>query len=75
MAYELPQLPGRYDALEPYIDEETMHIHHEKHHNTYLSNLNAALEMHTPKPRPRQRGRASRQHRFGAGGLLTSGQK
>jgi Fe-Mn family superoxide dismutase len=46
MAYELPNLPYDYDALEPVIDEETMHLHHEKHHNTYVINLNAALEKH-----------------------------
>jgi Fe-Mn family superoxide dismutase len=46
MAYELPQLPYGYDALEPHIDEQTMHLHHEKHHNTYVTNLNAALEQH-----------------------------
>jgi Fe-Mn family superoxide dismutase len=46
MAYELPNLPYDYDALEPVIDEETMHQHHEKHHNTYVINLNAALEKH-----------------------------
>ena len=46
MAYELPQLPYAYDALEPTIDEQTMHLHHEKHHNTYVTNLNAALEQH-----------------------------
>jgi superoxide dismutase, Fe-Mn family len=46
MAYELPQLPYGYDALEPAIDEQTMHLHHEKHHNTYVTNLNAALEKH-----------------------------
>ncbi len=46
MAYELPQLPYGYDALEPTIDEQTMHLHHEKHHNTYVTNLNAALENH-----------------------------
>jgi Fe-Mn family superoxide dismutase len=46
MAYELPQLPYGYDALEPTIDQQTMHLHHEKHHNTYLTNLNAALEKH-----------------------------
>ena len=46
MAYELPQLPYGYDALEPHIDEQTMHLHHEKHHNTYVTNLNSALEKH-----------------------------
>lgn len=46
MAYELPDLPYGYDALEPSIDEETMHLHHEKHHNTYVTNLNNALEQH-----------------------------
>ena len=46
MAYALPQLPYEYNALEPSIDEETMHLHHEKHHNTYVTNLNAALENH-----------------------------
>ncbi|WP_163101934.1 superoxide dismutase [Peribacillus alkalitolerans] len=44
MAYELPQLPYAYDALEPHFDKETMNIHHTKHHNTYVTNLNAALE-------------------------------
>ncbi|MCJ7843419.1 superoxide dismutase SodA [Lederbergia sp. NSJ-179] len=46
MAYELPQLPYGYDALEPHIDKETMNIHHTKHHNTYVTNLNKALEGH-----------------------------
>ena len=46
MAYELPQLPYGYDDLEPTIDEQTMHLHHEKHHNTYVTNLNGALERH-----------------------------
>ncbi|MCM3360874.1 superoxide dismutase [Niallia sp. JL1B1071] len=44
MAYSLPQLPYAYDALEPHIDKETMNIHHTKHHNTYVTNLNNALE-------------------------------
>jgi Fe-Mn family superoxide dismutase len=44
MPYELPNLPYDYDALEPTIDEETMHLHHDKHHATYVANLNAALE-------------------------------
>jgi superoxide dismutase, Fe-Mn family len=46
MAYELPDLPYGYDALEPYIDQETMRLHHGKHHGTYVANLNAALEKY-----------------------------
>ena len=44
MAHELPPLPYDYNALEPHIDEQTMRIHHDKHHATYVTNLNAALE-------------------------------
>ncbi|MEH7501848.1 superoxide dismutase [Neobacillus drentensis] len=43
MAFELPQLPYAEDALEPHIDKETMNIHHTRHHNTYVTNLNNAL--------------------------------
>ncbi len=46
MAYELPQLPYAANALEPHIDEQTMNIHHGKHHATYIAKLNAALEGH-----------------------------
>lgn len=46
MAFQLPALPYAYNALEPYIDELTMQIHHDKHHATYVNNLNAALEGH-----------------------------
>lgn len=46
MAFELPKLPYEYDALEPHIDKETMNIHHTKHHNTYVTNLNNALQGH-----------------------------
>lgn len=44
LAYTLPPLPYAYDALEPHIDALTMEIHHSKHHQTYVNNLNAALE-------------------------------
>ena len=44
MAHTLPELPYAYDALEPHIDAMTMEIHHSRHHNTYVTNLNAALE-------------------------------
>ena len=43
MAFELPALPYGYDALEPYIDEETMRLHHDKHHAAYTNNLNKAV--------------------------------
>ncbi len=44
MAFELPPLPYDYSALEPYIDTQTMHLHHDGHHAAYVKNLNAALE-------------------------------
>jgi superoxide dismutase, Fe-Mn family len=44
MAFTLPELPYDYAALEPYIDEQTMHLHHDKHHATYVTNVNAALD-------------------------------
>jgi len=46
MAHELAPLPYDYAALEPHIDEQTMRIHHGKHHQAYVTNLNAALEKH-----------------------------
>lgn len=46
MAFELPQLPYPSNALEPHIDQQTMEIHHGKHHNAYVTNLNKALEGH-----------------------------
>jgi superoxide dismutase, Fe-Mn family len=46
MAFTLPPLPYDYAALEPHIDTQTMQIHHDKHHNAYVTNLNAALESH-----------------------------
>ena len=44
MSYKLPDLPYAYDALEPYIDAKTMEIHHSKHHQAYITKVNAALE-------------------------------
>ncbi len=44
MSFTLPPLPYSFDALEPYIDAKTMEIHHDKHHNAYVTNLNKALE-------------------------------
>lgn len=46
MAFELPELPYAYDALEPHIDEATMKLHHDKHHATYVEKTNGALEKH-----------------------------
>jgi Fe-Mn family superoxide dismutase len=46
VAFTLPPLPYSFDALEPHIDAKTMEIHHDKHHGTYVTNLNKALEGH-----------------------------
>ncbi len=46
MPFEVPALPYDYAALEPYIDEATMKLHHDKHHQTYVTNLNGAIEKH-----------------------------
>ncbi|MBI2029888.1 superoxide dismutase [Candidatus Gottesmanbacteria bacterium] len=46
MAHTLPPLPYAYDSLEPYIDKETMQIHHDKHHQTYVDKLNKSIEGH-----------------------------
>lgn len=46
MTYSLPPLPYEYNSLEPFIDEQTMRIHHTKHHQTYVDKLNAALQGH-----------------------------
>jgi len=46
VAHQVPPLPYEYSALEPYIDSQTMTLHHDKHHAAYVNNLNAALEKH-----------------------------
>jgi Fe-Mn family superoxide dismutase len=46
MAYEVPPLPYAYNALEPHIDEQTMHLHHDKHHAAYVTKLNGAVEKY-----------------------------
>src|SRR5262249_37075662 len=46
MAYEVPPLPYAYNALEPHIDEQTMHLHHDKHHAAYVAKLNGAVEKY-----------------------------
>jgi Fe-Mn family superoxide dismutase len=52
MPYEVPPLPYAYDALEPHIDEATMHFHHDKHHQAYVDKVNAALESTDWADRP-----------------------
>ena len=47
MIHELPDLPYDYNALEPHLDEQTLRIHHDKHHATYLAKFKAAIEQHT----------------------------
>jgi len=59
MAHELPPLPYDYAALEPYIDQQTMHLHHDMHHGTYVKNLNAALESSNMSPLPAKSGKLS----------------
>src|ERR1700694_645811 len=46
MAYEVPPLPYAYNALEPHIDDQTMHLHHDKHHAAYVTKLNGAVEKY-----------------------------
>ena len=66
MAHSVPPLPYDYNALEPHIDEQTMRIHHDKHHAAYVTNLNAALEKHpelkTPRNLSRMYGRLAFAH-------------
>ena len=77
MAYELPPLPYDYAALEPYIDEATMKLHHDKHHQAYVTNLNGAIDKHPdlglqiprgPAQGPRRHPRGHPQRRPNNGG-------
>src|SRR4029079_14301472 len=52
MAYQVPPLPYDYDALEPHIDEATMKVHHDKHHQAYVDKANAALDGHERGDKP-----------------------
>ena len=67
MAFTLPPLPYAYNALEPHIDEQTMRIHHDKHHAAYVNNLNAALEPH-PDLQKKSIEELLAEHRHGPGG-------
>ncbi len=71
MAYELAPLPYDYAALEPFIDAETMKLHHDKHHQAYINNVNAALANHPGagrqvRRRPDQRPQRRFPRRFAA---------
>ena len=63
MAFTLPALPYAYDALEPHIDAKTMEIHHDKHHQAYVNNLNAAIEKAPSSQANRSTTDARHQHR------------
>ncbi|HST43842.1 MAG TPA: superoxide dismutase [Mn], partial [Luteimonas sp.] len=52
MPYTLPELPYAYDALEPHVDAQTMEIHHSRHHQAYITNVNKALEGTEHAERP-----------------------
>ena len=67
MAHELPDLPYDFNALAPHIDEQTMRIHHGKHHAAYVAKLNGALEAHPDLQGEERRG-ADRRPRRAAGG-------
>ncbi len=67
MAFTVPPLPYAFDALEPYIDKQTMEIHHDKHHGAYVTNLNKALESAPDLQNKTSRGAAGQQLRHRAG--------
>jgi Fe-Mn family superoxide dismutase len=71
MANTLPPLPYPYDALEPYISQEIMVLHHTKHHQTYVNALNAAEASYAKASTPKERIALQAAIKFNGGGLWT----
>jgi Fe-Mn family superoxide dismutase len=72
MAHQLPPLPYPYNALEPYISEEIMTLHHTKHHQTYVNALNAAEKAYAAAATPKERIALQAAIKFNGGGNLES---
>ncbi len=70
MAHTLPKLPYEYKALEPYISEEIMVLHHTKHHQTYVNALNAAEQAYAVASSPKERIALQAALKFNGGGDL-----
>ena len=68
MAHQLPALPYPYNALEPYISEEIMTLHHTKHHQTYVNSLNAAEKAYAAAATPKERIALQAAIKFNGGG-------
>ena len=71
MAHTLPPLPYAYDALEPFISQEIMVLHHTKHHQTYVNALNAAEASYAQAKSPKERIALQAALRFNGGGSWT----
>ena len=72
MAHTLPPLPYDYNALEPYISEQIMKLHHTKHHQTYVNALNAAEAAYAKASTPKERIALQAALRFNGGGMYPS---
>lgn len=68
MVHELPPLPYAYDALEPYINQQIMTLHHQKHHQTYVNALNAAEAAYAKASTPKERIALQAALKFNGGG-------
>ena len=68
MAHVLPDLPYPYNALEPYISQQIMELHHKKHHQTYVNSLNAAEQAYAKAATPKERIALQSALRFNGGG-------